>query len=134
MALTKVLANEFARDNILVNALLTGSIVTDQVANRYKREQPSLSFEDYIATIGKGIPIGRMGTAQEYANLACFLASDAGSSVTGTAMHLDSGACPVVCGETGGGRRDAARRVPTVNVLFYTGFGTSENCAATGRN
>jgi enoyl-[acyl-carrier-protein] reductase (NADH) len=37
-----------------------------------------------------------MGTAQEYANLACFLASDAGSSVTGTAMHLDGGACPVV--------------------------------------
>jgi NAD(P)-dependent dehydrogenase (short-subunit alcohol dehydrogenase family) len=95
-ALTKVLANEFARDNILVNALLTGSIVTDQVANRYKREQPSSPFEDSIANIGKGIPIGRMGTAQEYANLACFLASDAGSYVTGTAIHLDGGACPVV--------------------------------------
>ena len=96
MALTKVLASEFARDNILVNALLTGSIVTDQVANRYKREQPSISFEDYIANVGKGIPIGRMGTAQEYANLACFLASDAGSYVTGTAINLDGGACPVV--------------------------------------
>jgi NAD(P)-dependent dehydrogenase (short-subunit alcohol dehydrogenase family) len=96
MALTKVLANEFARDNILVNALLTGSIVTDQVANRYEREQPSISFEDYIATLGKGIPIGRMGTAQEYANLACFLASEAGSYVTGTAINLDGGACPVV--------------------------------------
>ena len=81
---------------ILVNALLTGSIVTDQVANRYKREQPCISFEDYIATIGKGIPIGRMGTAQEYANLACFLASEAGSYVTGTAINLDGGACPVV--------------------------------------
>ncbi len=86
-ALTKVLANEFARDNILVTALLTGSIVTDQVANRYKREQPSIPFEDYIAN---------MGTAQEYANLACFLASDAGAYVTGTAIHLDGGACPVV--------------------------------------
>ena len=73
---------------------------------------PPMSFEASIATIGKGIPIGRMGTAQAYTNLACFLASDAGSSVTGTAMHLDSGACPVVCGETGGGRRDAARLVP----------------------
>jgi 3-oxoacyl-[acyl-carrier protein] reductase len=96
MALTKVLANEFARDNILVNALLTGSIVTDQMANRYKREQPPMSFEAYIANIGKGIPIGRMGTAQEYANLACFLASDAGSYVTGTAINLDGDACPVV--------------------------------------
>jgi NAD(P)-dependent dehydrogenase (short-subunit alcohol dehydrogenase family) len=67
-----------------------------QVANCYKREQPSISLEDYIANIGKGIPIGRMGTAQEYANLACFLASDAGSYVTSTAMNLDGGACPVV--------------------------------------
>jgi NAD(P)-dependent dehydrogenase (short-subunit alcohol dehydrogenase family) len=37
-----------------------------------------------------------MDTAQEYANLACFLASDAGFYVTGTAMNLDGGACPVV--------------------------------------
>lgn len=96
MALTKVLANEFARDNILVNALLTGSIITDQVANRYQREQPSMSLEAYIATVGKGIPLGRMGTAQEYANMACFLASDAGSYITGTAINLDGGACPVV--------------------------------------
>jgi NAD(P)-dependent dehydrogenase (short-subunit alcohol dehydrogenase family) len=37
-----------------------------------------------------------MGMAQEYANLACFLASEAGSYVTGTAINLDGGACPVV--------------------------------------
>jgi NAD(P)-dependent dehydrogenase (short-subunit alcohol dehydrogenase family) len=96
MALTKVLANEFARDNILVNALLTGQIITDQVANRYQREQPNISIEDYVSNIGKGIPIGRMGTALEYANLACFLASDAGSYVTGTSINLDGGASPVV--------------------------------------
>jgi len=65
MALTKVLANACARDNLLVNALLTGQIVTAQVANRSKREEPLMSFEAYIATIGKGMPIGRMGTAQE---------------------------------------------------------------------
>ena len=96
MSITKVLANEFAGDNILVNALLTGSIVTDQVANRYKREQPNISFEEYVANVGKGIPIGRMGTAQEYANMACFLASDAGSYITGTAINVDGGICPVV--------------------------------------
>jgi 3-oxoacyl-[acyl-carrier protein] reductase len=71
-----------------------------------------MSFEVSIATIGKGMSIGRMGTAQAYANFACFLDSYAGSSVMGTAMHLDSSACPVVEGETGGGRRDAACRVP----------------------
>jgi len=96
MALSKVLASEFAPDNILVNSLLTGSIVTDQVANRYKKENPNISFEEYVANAGKGIPIGRMGTAQEYANMACFLASDAGSYITGTAINVDGGNSPVV--------------------------------------
>ncbi len=96
MALTKVLASEFAPDNILVNCLMTGSIVTDQVANRYKKEQPNISFDEFVANVGKGIPMGRMGTAQEYANMACFLASDAGSYITGTAINIDGGACPVV--------------------------------------
>src|SRR5690606_29205555 len=59
MSLTKVLANEFAKDNILVNCLLTGSIVTDQVANRYKRDKPNISFEEYVANVGKNIPMGR---------------------------------------------------------------------------
>ena len=96
MALSKVLASEFAPDNILVNSLLTGSIVTDQVANRYKKENPNISFEEYVANAGKSIPIGRMGTAQEYANMACFLASDAGSYITGTAINVDGGNSPVV--------------------------------------
>ena len=43
-----------------------------------------------------------MGTAQEYANLACFLASDARLLyVTGTAINLDGGACPWSEGDAG---------------------------------
>ena len=71
-----------------------------------------MSCEASIATIGKGMPIGRMGTAQAYTNLACSLASDAGSSVTGTPMNLHGGACPVVEGGTVGGRWDEACSVP----------------------
>ena len=40
--------------------------------------------------------MGRLGESEEFANMACFLASDAGSYVTGTAINVDGGYCPVV--------------------------------------
>jgi len=94
MALTKVLAGEGAPHNILVNALLVGTIATDQWVQRAKKE--GIPVETYLANIGKEIPLGRVGTAQEFANLACFLASDAGSYITGTATNIDGGRSPVV--------------------------------------
>jgi len=96
MALTKVLAGEGAPYNVLVNALCTGSLVTDQIVRRHQNQASDVSLEDYIAEQGKAIPLGRMGDAEEYANMACFLASDAGSYVTGTAINVDGGRCPVV--------------------------------------
>jgi 3-oxoacyl-[acyl-carrier protein] reductase len=46
--------------------------------------------------MGKSIPMGRLGTADEFANMALFLASDAGSYITGTAINIDGGSSPVV--------------------------------------
>ncbi|HET9903614.1 MAG TPA: SDR family oxidoreductase [Xanthobacteraceae bacterium] len=94
MALTKVLAGEGARHNILVNALLVGTIATDQWVQRAKRE--GVPIDEFLASMGKEIPLGRVGTAQEFANLACFLASEAGSYITGTAINVDGGRSPVV--------------------------------------
>jgi 3-oxoacyl-[acyl-carrier protein] reductase len=37
-----------------------------------------------------------MGTAEEFANMACFLASDAGGFIAGTAINVDGGLSPVV--------------------------------------
>ena len=48
------------------------------------------------AGLAKDIPLGRFGRAEEFANMACFLASDAGSYVTGTAINIDGGRSPVV--------------------------------------
>ena len=96
MALTKVLAGEGAPFNVLVNALCTGWIVSDQWEQRRQREQPDDSFEDFLAARGKNIPLGRFGEAEEFANLACFLASDSGSYITGTAINVDGGRSPVV--------------------------------------
>ena len=70
--------------------------LTDQLERRWKKEKPSLTIEQYAAERGKAIPLGRLGTAEEYANVACFLASDAASYVTGTAINIDGGISPVV--------------------------------------
>jgi NAD(P)-dependent dehydrogenase (short-subunit alcohol dehydrogenase family) len=95
-ALTKVLAGHGAPDNVLVNALMTGSIVTDQVVGQHERAKSNLSLADFIVEQGRRIPVGRLGTAEEYANVACFLASDAAAYVTGTAINIDGGSSPLM--------------------------------------
>jgi 3-oxoacyl-[acyl-carrier protein] reductase len=94
MALTKVLAGEGAPHNILVNALHVGLIEADQHVRR--AEQEGIALKDYYADRGKQIPLGRMGRAEEFANIACFLASDAACYITGTAINVDGGLSPVV--------------------------------------
>jgi len=96
LAMTKALASEFAPDGVLVNALITGLLVTHQWQTRWEREAHDTAFEEFTAAIGNRIPVGRMGDAQEFANLALFLASDAASYVTGTAINIDGGLTPVV--------------------------------------
>jgi 3-oxoacyl-[acyl-carrier protein] reductase len=96
MALTKVLAGEGAPHNVLVNGLLVGNIESNQWVVRHSTEGKGRSLEDFYAEMGKRIPMGRVGTAQEFANMALFLASDAGSYVTGTAINIDGGMTPVV--------------------------------------
>ena len=96
MAFTKALSMEGAPHNVLVNSLHVGVIVSDQIKRRYDRERPNVSFEQYVAEAGKGVPMGRMGKAEEFANVATFLASDAAGYVTGCAINVDSGRSPVV--------------------------------------
>jgi NAD(P)-dependent dehydrogenase (short-subunit alcohol dehydrogenase family) len=96
MALTKAMACEGGEFNILVNALLVGLIVSDQWVKRHAATADGKSFDDFTRNLANGIPLGRMGTADEFANLACFLASDLGSYITGTAINVDGGRSPVV--------------------------------------
>lgn len=96
LALTKVIAGEGAPHNVLVNALLVGRIESNQWVKRHAAENKGRSMEAFYDEMGGIIPMGRVGTAEEFANVACFLASDAGSYVTGTAINVDGGLCPVV--------------------------------------
>ena len=96
MALTKVLSNEGAAHNVLVNAVLVGLIQTDQWVRGHAKENKGRTLDEYLAEMAVRVPMGRIGTAEEFANMVLFLASDAGSYVTGTAINVDGGMCPVV--------------------------------------
>src|SRR5205807_8554529 len=95
MAFSKVLSGEGAPHNILVNSLHVGIIVSDQIVRRHAREGANVSLEDFIAQAGRRVPLGRMGRAEEFANIACFLASHAASHVTGCAIHVHGRSSPV---------------------------------------
>jgi 3-oxoacyl-[acyl-carrier protein] reductase len=94
LALTKVLAHEGAPHNVLVNAMLVGFIEADQHVQRAAKA--GIAYQDYVSRRAKDIPLRRIGKAEEFANLACFLVSDAASYVTGTAINVDGGHSPVV--------------------------------------
>ena len=95
IALTKSLAGEVAKHGITVNALCTGKIMSEQWPRMHARQAPDIPFEEFAARVGKTIPAGRMGEAGEFAAMALFLASPAASYVTGTAINVDGGFCPV---------------------------------------
>ena len=96
MALTKALAGEGAPHNVLVNAMLVGLIESDQHLQRHLKSGSNQSLEDFYDKMGEMVPMGRVGKPEEFANMACFLASDAGSYITGTAINVDGNRSPVV--------------------------------------
>ncbi|MFW8565381.1 SDR family NAD(P)-dependent oxidoreductase [Orrella sp. 11846] len=96
IAMTKVMSKEFAPHNVLVNALCVGQIMSEQWVGYHKRDHPEMTFEDFIAMRGKPMPLGRIGQAEEFANVACFLASDQASFVSGVAINVDGGQSPVL--------------------------------------
>ena len=90
--LTKSLAQEFASRNIRVNAICIGYLKSMQWIRRAENGDPSSIYENF----SQKIPMGRMGEAEEYADLVAFLSSKRASYITGTAVNLDGGLCPVV--------------------------------------
>jgi NAD(P)-dependent dehydrogenase (short-subunit alcohol dehydrogenase family) len=63
---------------------------------RHAAQGANVSFDDFTGKMAANVPLGRMGTAEEFGNVACFLASDAAGYVTGTAINVDGGSSPVV--------------------------------------
>jgi NAD(P)-dependent dehydrogenase (short-subunit alcohol dehydrogenase family) len=94
LAFTKALSKEFAPDNILVNTVCIGSIRAGQHESKAKRL--GITVDQHYAGLAKDIPLGRVGEAEEVANVIAFLASNAASYVTGTSINLDGGTSGVL--------------------------------------
>lgn len=80
--LTRHLALEMAKYNIYVNAVCPGPIETEMV---------STWSEEYRNQLIDKIPLGRLGTPQEVANLVLFLASDLSGFITGETININGG-------------------------------------------
>ncbi len=82
IAFTKTVAKELASRNVRANAIAPGFIQTDMTAK--------LS-DNVKSEMLKFVPLGKLGTVQDVANLALFLASDESSYITGQVVQVDGG-------------------------------------------
>jgi NAD(P)-dependent dehydrogenase (short-subunit alcohol dehydrogenase family) len=96
LALTKSLANEVGPRGIRVNAVLIGLIESGQWERLAKNSNVEMvAFYEKMAE-GSKIPLGRIGRAEEFADLATFLLSPRASYITGVALSIDGGLSPVI--------------------------------------
>ena len=93
IGLIKTLADELAPFNVRVNGICPGWTRTDRVdqllRDRAKRKLTTL--EEEAAKVAIDIPLGRMGTPEEFARAAAFLVSPAASYITGVSLLIDGG-------------------------------------------
>ncbi len=89
----KTLANEYGKDNILVNVVCPGPTLTNRMKELINTtvKDTGQTYAEVEKTWIESIPLGRLGKPEELANLVVFLASDKASYITGTAIQVDGG-------------------------------------------
>lgn len=90
-SLTRALALDHAADHIRVNSISPGSIRTPMLARAASHFGPDLPVETVFERFGAAHPLGRIGTPEEVAELAAFLASDKAGFCTGGDYLVDGG-------------------------------------------
>lgn len=87
--LTRAMAIDHARDGLRVNAVCPGDVDTPMLSN--EADDKDIDLDDFLAEAAEASPNGRIGTPEEVAALILFLASDAATHITGTAIPIDGG-------------------------------------------
>ena len=82
VAMSKSLAKEYAKKNIRINCISPGFIDTKMTKN---------INEEFKKKLIENIPMGKLGTGDDIANCALFLASDLSSYITGETIHVNGG-------------------------------------------
>ena len=85
----KTLAGQLGKDGITVNTVCPGKIMTDRFLSGQKLS--GLPREEYLTRAVEDVPLRRIGTPEEFANVVVFLASERASYVTGLAIQVDGG-------------------------------------------
>jgi 3-oxoacyl-[acyl-carrier protein] reductase len=85
MSTLKVFARAVAVDGVTINSLLPGDIATDRLLDSFD------SHEAAARAARQEIPVGRLGSPSELAEVAAFLCSDRAAFVTGTMLAVDGG-------------------------------------------
>lgn len=93
VGLTKTLALELGAEGIRFNSILPAWIKTERIYQLMsdRAELNETSLEEEMARQAEASPFGRMGTPEEFANVAAFLLSPAASYITGVMMTVDGG-------------------------------------------
>jgi 3-oxoacyl-[acyl-carrier protein] reductase len=85
----KTLSEDLGKHNITINVVCPGKILTDRLLGG--ATQAGLPTDEFVKRAGSDVPLGRVGTPEEFANVMVFLASERASYVTGVALQVDGG-------------------------------------------
>ena len=93
-AMTRNMATEFGPDNVLVNALLPGHILTDRTRHvgEVRSRSEGITLERYLEQAEAAIPQRRFGRPEEIGDVIAFLCSERASYLSGASLQVDGGA------------------------------------------
>lgn len=92
IAFARTVALWLAPENICVNSVNIGYVLTPQWSNVHQRIAPELEADEFFAGMGsREVPMGRMGQPDEVAGIVAFLASKRASYITGASIDVSGG-------------------------------------------